>query len=54
MRKLDFWRADWFLGVVVARVVLGLLGRDLIQSMDCKAYNPGEAAQHTPTAGSIG
>jgi len=41
MRKLDFWRADWFLEVVVARVVPGLSGRDLIQSLERKAYNLG-------------
>ena len=33
MKKLEFWRADWFLGVVVALVVLGSSGRDLIQSL---------------------
>jgi hypothetical protein len=54
MIKLDFWRADWFLGIVVVPVVPDLLGRDLIQSMDRKACNPGEAAQHTSTARPIG
>ena len=44
MRKLDFWRADWFLGVVVALVVLGLSGRDLIQSLERKAYDLGVQA----------
>jgi hypothetical protein len=37
MKKLDFWRSDWFLGVVVALVVLVLSGRDLIQSLERKA-----------------
>jgi serine/threonine-protein kinase len=55
MRKFDFWRADWLLGVVVARVVLDLSGRDLIQSLEREAYNPGvQAAQRAPSAGSIG
>ena len=44
MRKLDFWRADWFLGVVVALIVLGLSGRDLIQSLERKAYDLGVQA----------
>ena len=44
MRKLDFWRADWFLGVVVALVILALSGRDLIQSLERKAYDLGVQA----------
>src|SRR3972149_3237626 len=44
MRKLDFWRADWFLAVVVALVVLALSGRDLIQSLERKAYDLGVQA----------
>jgi serine/threonine-protein kinase len=44
MRKLDFWRSDWFLGVVVALVVLVLSGRDLIQSLERKAYDLGVQA----------
>ena len=41
MKKLDFWRSDWLLSVVVALVVLGLSGRDLIQSLERKAYDLG-------------
>jgi serine/threonine-protein kinase len=44
MRRLDFWRADWFLGVVVALVVLAASGRDLIQSLERKAYDLGVQA----------
>ena len=44
MRRLDFWRADWLLGVVVALVVLALSGRDLIQSLERKAYDLGVQA----------
>src|SRR3990172_13042857 len=44
MRKLDFWRADWFLAVVVALVVVALSGRDLIQSLERKAYDLGVQA----------
>jgi len=44
MRKLDFWRADWFLGVAVALVILALSGRDLIQSLERKAYDLGVQA----------
>ncbi|MGH9806851.1 MAG: CHASE2 domain-containing protein, partial [Terriglobia bacterium] len=50
MKKLDFWRADWFLGVVVALVVLAFSGRDLIQSLERKAYDLGvQAASRTPS-----
>src|SRR3970040_1398756 len=50
MRKLDFWRADWFLGVVVALVVLALSGRDLIQSLERKAYDLGvQATSRAPS-----
>jgi serine/threonine-protein kinase len=44
MRRRDFWRADWFLGVVVALVVLAVSGRDLIQSLERKAYDLGVQA----------
>ena len=50
MRRLDFWRADWFLGVVVALVILALSGRDLIQSLERKAYDLGvQAATRAPS-----
>jgi CHASE2 domain-containing sensor protein len=50
MKKLDFWRADWFLGLVVALVVLGISGRDLVQSLERKAYDLGvQAASRAPS-----
>ena len=50
MKKLDFWRSDWLLGVVVALVVLVLSGRDLIQSLERKAYDLGvQATSRTPS-----
>jgi serine/threonine-protein kinase len=48
MRKLDFWRTDWFLGVLVALVILAFSGRDLVQSLERKAYDLGmQAASRT-------
>ena len=50
MKKLDFWRSDWLLGVVVALVVLVLSGRDLIQSLERKAYDLGvQATSRVPS-----
>ncbi|HUN69823.1 MAG TPA: serine/threonine-protein kinase [Burkholderiales bacterium] len=42
--KSGFWRADWFLGVVVALVVLFASGSDLLQSLERKAYDMGVLA----------
>jgi serine/threonine-protein kinase len=44
MRKLDFWRADWFLGLLVVLVVLALSGSDLVRSLERKAYDLGVQA----------
>ena len=44
MKQLDFWRTDWFLGVVVAVVVPALPDRDLVQSRERKAYDLGVQA----------
>jgi len=50
MKKLDFWRSDWLLGVIVALVVLVLSGRDLIQSLERKAYDLGvQATSRVPS-----
>ncbi|MBI2296334.1 MAG: CHASE2 domain-containing protein [Betaproteobacteria bacterium] len=50
MKRLDFWRSDWFLGVVVAVVLLGFSGGDLIQSLERKAYDLGlQAATRAPS-----
>jgi len=50
MKKLDFWRADGFLGVVVALIVLAFCGRDPIQSLEREAYELG--VQTTASAAS--
>jgi CHASE2 domain-containing sensor protein len=44
MRKLDFWRSDWFLGALVALVVLAPWDRDLVQSLERKACDLGVQA----------
>jgi CHASE2 domain-containing sensor protein len=45
MRKLDFWRSDWFLGVTVVILVI-LFNRvsELIPSLERKAYDLGVTA----------
>ena len=50
MKKLNFWRSDWLLGLAVALVVLVLSGRDLIQSLERKAYDLGvQAVSRVPS-----
>jgi len=50
MKKLSFWKADWFLGVLVAIVMLVAARGDLIQSLERKAYDLGvKAASRTPS-----
>ena len=44
MARKDFWKSDWFLGVVLAVVVLAVSGSDLIQSLERKAYDLGVRA----------
>jgi CHASE2 domain-containing sensor protein len=44
MKKLDFWKSDWFLGVAVTLLVLIFSGRDLLQSLERKAYDWGVVA----------
>ncbi|HVS27309.1 MAG TPA: CHASE2 domain-containing protein [Burkholderiales bacterium] len=39
MRKTAFWKADWFLGLIVAIVLIFASGSDLIQSLERKAYD---------------
>ncbi|MCC7483533.1 MAG: CHASE2 domain-containing protein, partial [Burkholderiales bacterium] len=49
MKKLDFWKSDWFLGVAITLLVLIFSGRDLLQSLERKAYDWGvAAASRTP------
>src|SRR5215213_3786557 len=44
MVRKDFWKSDWFLGVIVALVVYLLSGTDLIKSLERKAYDLGVRA----------
>jgi len=44
MGKTGFWKSDWFLGLVVTLVVIVASGRDLVQSLERKAYDLGVAA----------
>ena len=37
MKKLDFWKADWFLSVLVTLLVLAAINTDLVQSLERKA-----------------
>ena len=41
MGKADFWKTDWFFGLVVSLVVLGFSGGELLQSLERKAYDLG-------------
>ena len=50
MKKADFWKSDWFFGVVVSIVVLLLGNGDLLQGLERKAYDMGvAAASRTPS-----
>lgn len=44
MKKLAFWKADWFLVLIVTIVLFFLGGGDLIQSLERKAYDLGVKA----------
>ncbi|MDH5537719.1 MAG: hypothetical protein OEZ08_19375 [Betaproteobacteria bacterium] len=41
MRRLDFWKSDWFLGIIVALLVLIVANGDLVQTLERKAYDFG-------------
>lgn len=50
MKKLSFWKADWFLGLLVAVIMLIAARGDLIQSLERKAYDLGvKASTRTPS-----
>ena len=50
MKKTDFWKSDWFFGVVVSVVVLILGNGELLQGLERKAYDMGVAAtSRTPS-----
>ena len=44
MKKGAFWKADWFLVLIVAAVLFFMGGGDLIQSLERKAYDVGVKA----------
>ena len=49
MAKAGFWKADWFLGVIVTLVVLLASSSDLLQSLERKAYDMGvQASSRVP------
>jgi CHASE2 domain-containing sensor protein/tRNA A-37 threonylcarbamoyl transferase component Bud32 len=50
MKKTAFWKADWFLGLVVAVVLFVASGSDIIQSLERQAYDLGvRASSHAPS-----
>jgi eukaryotic-like serine/threonine-protein kinase len=50
MKKFDFWKADWFLSVLVTLLVLAAINSDLVQSLERKAYDLGvKATSRTPS-----
>lgn len=44
MRKMQFWKADWFVGLLVALLFLPGANSDLMQSLERKAYDLGVRA----------
>jgi len=50
MKRTAFWKADWFVGLVVAVVLFTTSGSDFIQSLERKAYDLGvRASSHVPS-----
>ncbi|HVY05851.1 MAG TPA: serine/threonine-protein kinase [Burkholderiales bacterium] len=50
MKKAAFWKADWFLGLIVALVLFVASGSDLVQSLERLAYDWGvRASGHSPS-----
>ncbi|HEY6093859.1 MAG TPA: serine/threonine-protein kinase [Gallionellaceae bacterium] len=50
MKKMAFWRADWFVGLLVALFFLFSASTDLMQSLERKAYDLGvRFSSHTPS-----
>ena len=48
--KQSFWKADWFLGLLIALAFLFAARSDLLQSLERKAYDLGVQASHrTPS-----
>jgi hypothetical protein len=46
MKKADFWKSDWFFGVVVSVVMLILGNGELLQGLERKAYDMGVGSRH--------
>src|SRR5271169_782549 len=44
MKKVLFWKADWFIGLLVAMLFLFSANSDLVQSLERKAYDLGVRA----------
>jgi len=53
VKRTDFWKADWFLGLAVSVVVLVAGGGELLQSLERKAYDLGVAATTRPPSDRI-
>ncbi|HEU0188047.1 MAG TPA: serine/threonine-protein kinase [Gallionellaceae bacterium] len=50
MKKMAIWRADWFVGLLVALFFLFSANTDLMQSLERKAYDLGvRFSSHTPS-----
>ncbi len=50
MKKMSFWKSDWFLGLLVALVFLFGASSDLMRSLERKAYDLGVlASMRTPS-----
>jgi serine/threonine-protein kinase len=50
MKRTAFWKADWFLGLIVAVVLFFASGSDLVQSLERLAHDWGvRASSHVPS-----
>lgn len=50
MKKLDFWKTDWFVGLVIVLIGVVASTGDLVQSLERKAYDLGvRAASRSPS-----
>jgi CHASE2 domain-containing sensor protein len=50
MKNKSFWKADWFVGLLVALLFWFSAGSDLMQSLELKAYDVGvRASSRTPS-----
>lgn len=49
----DFWKSDWFVGLLVSVVVFALGGTSLLQSLERKAYDLGVALTERPPSDRI-